>query len=351
VSDWSGQEGPKRLDSSAAVASVGARGMFFANLRSSSADWVEQILGSDNALPGGKLAEWCRKLDSHPWANHIKYFAAVLRRDVAMVTEITGMPLGVVYRLQEALSNEHENPWRTRPLDLVTWQSLLTNNHVFIASKPIERIFEEIDQKSNGSITHADFETWLGKYRPVSIHQKRALVLHQMLASWGFWWLVCPLVGFVLYLISIPQSGPYSETVGVQILRTLWASRAIQNMMQAWRAKAVSCDAFEQAKMELKACVETACDRLEREQIKAASRAKKEAAITEVKRKIRVVASIASRGRGRGRGRGDGCGAGRGRRGRGGAAGAGTTRDGPASTGSRADASSAGSGSGSATAK
>ena len=54
----------------------------------------------------------------------------------------------------------------------------LTNNHVFIASKPIERIFEEIDQKSNGAITHADFQTWLGKYRPtVSIHQKRALVL------------------------------------------------------------------------------------------------------------------------------------------------------------------------------
>jgi hypothetical protein len=65
-------------------------------------------------------------------------------------------------------------------------------------------------------------------------------------------------------------------------------------MRQAWRAKAVSCDAFEQAKMELEACVEMACDRLEREQIKAASQAKKEAAIIEVKRKIRAVASIAS---------------------------------------------------------
>ena len=289
MSDWSGKEGHKKLDASAVAAGLGARGMFFANLSDSSADWVEQIVGSDNALPGDMLTEWCRKLDSHPWANHIKYFAAALRRDTAMVTEITGMPLGVVYRLQEALSNEHENPWRTRSLDLVTWQSLLANNHVFIASKPIERIFEEIDLKSNGSITHADFVAWMSKYRPVSIHQKRALVLHQMLTSWGFWWLVCPLVGFVLYLISIPQSGPYSEIVGVQILRTCYIVGSIENMRQAWRAKAVSCDAFEQAKLELKAGVETACDRLERERIKA----KKKAAITEVKRKIGAVASIA----------------------------------------------------------
>ena len=64
-------------------------------------------------------------------------------------------------------------------------------------------------------------------------------------------------------------------------------------MRQAWRAKAVSCDAFEQAKIELKSGVETACDRLERERIKADSQARKKAAITGLKRKIGAVASVA----------------------------------------------------------
>ena len=289
--DW-GEDGHQVLEGNAAASGVGISGMFAANFSTSSSDWVQQIIGRDHLVPQAQVGEWCRKIDDHPYATHIKYFAALLKRDVSLVAELSGMPICIIHRLQEALSNEHESPWRTRSLDFTTWHAVLARNNVLLPIHPMEVIFGEIDHDGSGTIMLPDFLNWMSKYRPVSQHQKRTLVLNKMFRSIGFWNLVCPLVGSIVVIIPLwgGDDAPFSVSVGVQVVRTLAFTGAVENLRQAWRGQAVMVDAYEQAKLELKASVETECDRLERQAIQA----RKQSAISEVRRKMRVVAAVAA---------------------------------------------------------
>jgi hypothetical protein len=144
----------------------------------------------------------------------------------------------------------------------------------------MELLFKEIDGDETGSITKSEFTTWMDNYRPVTAAARRALVLHEMSTSIGFYALVCPFVGLVVVTIALWNPTPsLTLVVGREVFRTLAFVGALENMRQAWRAEALKCDAYEQAKLELKASVETAADDLERDRAAAEAAAKRAARV------------------------------------------------------------------------
>jgi Ca2+-binding EF-hand superfamily protein len=259
-----GEDGHQMLDDAAARSGIGITGMFAANQGTSAALWVKQILGSDRVFTSKQIDEYVRKLDKHPTASHIKYFAALLRRNVPRVQELTDMPVEIINRLQEALESEDENPWRTASLDMQSMQALLNRNRVFIPNHAFERLFKEIDSECSGRVSKPEFDHWMDSYRPMTVHQRRRLVLRDMLTNIGFYNLVAPLVGLLVIVIPLNGSDAYSLNVGIQAGRSLIFFGAVENMHQAWRSQAFTCDAFEHAKLELKASAENAVDELER---------------------------------------------------------------------------------------
>jgi hypothetical protein len=288
--DWA-TDGRQVLDEAAAHSGIGITSMFTAHLGVSASDWVKQVLGSDHLIAREQLLEWCTQIDQGPTLRHIKYFVAMLQRNVPMVAKLTGMPVGVIYRLQEALNTENESPWKSRPLDVQTLQALLSRNHIFIPTHPMELLFKEIDGDGTGKITKSEFTTWMDHYRPVTAAAQRALVLHEMFTSIGFYALVCPFVGLVVVTIALWNPTPaLSVVVGREVFRTLAFIGALENMRQAWRAEALKCDAYEQAKLELKASVETAADDLERDRAAAEAAAKRAARAADTENDVAVAA-------------------------------------------------------------
>ena len=147
------------------------------------------------------------------------------------------MPIGAIYRLQTAINNEHENPWRLRSLDFSTFQQLLNRNHVFIATEALETLFLEIEGcgNSSGRITKAKLDTWMDNYRPLSREQQRSAVLITMLHSKGFWSLILAQVGLIVVGIPLCTDLAYSLEFGIEFDETASLAGCVENCRQAWR--------------------------------------------------------------------------------------------------------------------
>ena len=275
--NWN-ESGHQKLDAEQKHDGDGISGLFYANQGTSAAEWVRSILGGDQLLPQEQYEPWCQRIEAHKEASHIKYFSALLELDGPMVATLTEMPVSVICRLQKALTNEHEGPWRTRTLDVQTLQSMLAKNHILIPTFPMESLFNEVDADGTGRISKHEFDDWMNSYRPLKHHEKRALVIDGMLHSSGFWNLAGGLLG--TFALGVPiwaaASSPFSGDVGVQISRTLGFFAGLENMMQVWRSQAHTCDAYEHSRLELKSSVGTIQDLLELDVVHADRKAARE---------------------------------------------------------------------------
>jgi hypothetical protein len=266
-SDW-GTKGQQQLDEGVAATGVGLRSMFLASNSSSTALWVKRILQSDGVVEDEDLSSWCNTLSRHQDACHIKYFAALLRKDTAMAAEISGIRPLVIFRLLEALESPTENPWQATSLSLKALSKKLEHNHIFMSLRALESVFSEIDSDSSGKITELEFMSWMKGYRPKNALQKRRHVLRTMFTSSGFWCLVAPVAGlfFVVgpgHLWPKEGLGGLSTATSAEVAYALFLVGAAENMRQAWHAQAYEYDEYEQAELELKSSIECITDALE----------------------------------------------------------------------------------------
>jgi hypothetical protein len=251
-----------------AQSGIGLRSMFLASDSSSSARWAKLVLSTDGLVDDEDLIHWCNNISRHEDARHIKYFAALLRRDTALAIEITGMRPLVVFRLQEALDADDESPWLSTALSLQNLSAKLDHNHIFMSARALKSIFNEIDEDSSGQITEQEFMSWMNDYRPKSGAQKRKHVLHTLIHSSGFWCLLAPVVG-LFFIVGPGHLWPAAGVHGVstatstQVAFALFFVGAAENMRQAWRAQAYEFDEYEQAELELKSSIECITDALE----------------------------------------------------------------------------------------
>jgi Ca2+-binding EF-hand superfamily protein len=267
-SNWE-EEGQQELTEDAARSGVSIRELFRLLRTNDSSAWVQRVLSTDGCLAKHDIKVWCETISNSPHLNHIKYFSALLRRDVPLACEMTGMPAVVVYRLCEALETDAENPWQMTSLTLKQLSKLLEHNNIMIATHLLEDVFNEIDVTNAGRITHDQFSSWIASYRPLGEFEKQQQVRHTLLMSMGFWKLVCPLVGVILLLGpgylwaegGLHPSFPASSSA--QLAFILIFVGAAENVRQAWRAEMMQFDQFEHDQLDFKASIESATDKLE----------------------------------------------------------------------------------------
>jgi Ca2+-binding EF-hand superfamily protein len=241
--------------------------LFKAEDYNSTSAWLERLLGVE--CDPDELHGWIESLKENPYLDTLTYFIAILKHDQPMLSQMTGMPTVVLYRLLEALNWESEKPWVMKEASVHDLKNMLGNYHVLISDHNVERIYREIDTDHSNSVSMAEFESFRSA-KQKSATQKRWHIITTRLGDVGFYLQLASLLGCVFslgpgHLWSAAGASTLSTAGSYEISAFLFWVGTFESVRQAVRTVIAGIDMQEQAKLDFRRSVESVSDAQERQ--------------------------------------------------------------------------------------
>jgi hypothetical protein len=264
--DFEELEGARRSLAVVLADSQASSQLFKAEDWNSVSAWLERVLSKE--CDELELQEWIECIQASPYLDNLNYFIAILKHNQPMLSQMTGIPQVVLYRLLEALDWDNEKPWIMKEASIHDLKNMLITYNILISEHNVRRIYREIDTNNSNSVSVAEFDAFRNARRKTA-SEKRWHVITTRLADPGFYLQLASLTGCIFRL----GPGHYWPYAGTSVLSTvdsyqisvfLYWIGTFESVRQAVRTVIADVDMKEQAKLDFRRSVESASDALDR---------------------------------------------------------------------------------------